>query len=78
MFLIFQIHYKITYWLKWMPKLNILILDDDEIIRKGVIKFLNWKDYQTFEAEKPNQAFSILSKKEIDIVLLDIKLLLSL
>lgn len=58
-----------------MEKLNILIVDDEIRLLEEIEEFLNnKKKYRTFKALKPSEAFLILEKNNIDIVILDIKL----
>jgi len=55
-------------------KLNILILDDEEGIRNELEEFLTLYDFKVFSSALPSQAFEILEKNAIDIVILDIQL----
>ncbi len=57
-----------------MEKLNILIVDDEQIYRDEIGEYLRKKDFSILEAESPSRAFSILEKEEVDIVILDINL----
>ena len=57
-----------------MEKLKILIVDDEKSYREQIGDFLELNDYITFKAELPSEAFKILQKNVIDIVLLDLKL----
>ncbi|GAB6091249.1 sigma-54-dependent transcriptional regulator [Spirochaeta dissipatitropha] len=54
--------------------LNVLILDDEEIIRTEVKEFLENFGYAVFEAERPSAAMELLGQQEIDIMVLDIRL----
>ncbi|MFW6363560.1 MAG: sigma-54-dependent transcriptional regulator [Spirochaeta sp.] len=54
--------------------LNVLILDDEGIIRTEVNEFLTNVGYSVFEAERPSLAIAALQQHEIDIVILDIRL----
>lgn len=54
--------------------LNVLILDDEQIIRTEVNEFLTNVGYRVFEADLPSSAMEILSRNEIDIMILDIRL----
>jgi two-component system response regulator HydG len=53
---------------------HILIIDDDEKIRKIITIQLHNTDFRVFEAEDRVQAFGILGKEHIDVVLCDIKM----
>ncbi|HHE37838.1 MAG TPA: sigma-54-dependent Fis family transcriptional regulator, partial [Candidatus Cloacimonetes bacterium] len=57
-----------------MEKLKILIIDDEKSYREQIGDFLELNNYITFKAELPSEAFKILQKNIIDIVLLDLKL----
>jgi CheY-like chemotaxis protein len=55
-----------------MPNKKILVVDDDPINRKLIVKILSKKGFEAFEAGNGVEAFSVLEKTEIDIILLDI------
>ncbi len=57
-----------------MEKLNILILDDEEGIRKELKDFFQLYDYNVFTADLPSTAFDVIQKQHIDIMILDIQL----
>ncbi|MBN2546335.1 MAG: sigma-54-dependent Fis family transcriptional regulator [Spirochaetes bacterium] len=57
-----------------MNKINILIIDDEEYIRKIIKRSINKIIYKVYEASRPSQAFKILDKNSIDLVILDYKL----
>ena len=57
-----------------MDKLNILIIDDAPAIREIFMDFCEDNDYSGFTASNPDDAFEILKKENIDIILLDIVL----
>lgn len=54
--------------------LNVLILDDEDIIRTEVNEFLTNVGYSVYEADRPSRAMELLQQHEIDIMILDIKL----
>jgi len=55
--------------------LNIIILDDESIIRKELRQFLERNNnYRIFEAAKPSELFKIIEENEIDIIISDINL----
>ena len=54
-----------------MPK-RILVVDDDAINRKLLIKILDRKGFESIEASNGVEALDILKREPIDIVLLDI------
>ncbi|MDP2364601.1 MAG: response regulator, partial [Ignavibacteria bacterium] len=53
-------------------KRSVLIIDDDKTIRKLIIHHLRLNNFLPFEAEDPYQAFEILKKEKIDLVLSDV------
>lgn len=56
---------------------SILIVDDEELIRKGIIaklKYNNFKFTELFEAEDGEQALYLLKQKEPNIVITDIRM----
>ncbi len=55
-------------------KLNILIVDDEPGLRRGLNKILTLQDYQVFEAPGCLKAREIIKENDIDLVLLDLKL----
>jgi CheY-like chemotaxis protein len=58
--------------MKKMAK-KILVVDDDPINRKLIVKILSKKGFETLEAGNGIDAFSELTKnKDVDIILLDI------
>ncbi len=57
-----------------MNDLNILILDDDRLIRKELEESLTDYSFQITTSEKPSDALRIISESVIDILILDIDL----
>ncbi|NQU14624.1 MAG: PAS domain S-box protein, partial [Desulfobacteraceae bacterium] len=57
-----------------MPKKNILIADDEEDIRKLLVRVLKNKGYRFFLAENGKEAVDIAKNNPIDLALLDIKM----
>lgn len=57
-----------------MEKTRILIIDDDEIIRKSCEKVLTPEGYLTVTAETGNDGLKLLSKKNFDLVLTDLRM----
>ena len=53
---------------------NLLIIDDDDRIRKIVRIQLHKKSINIFDAPDRNTAFEILNKEKIDLVICDIKM----
>jgi sigma-B regulation protein RsbU (phosphoserine phosphatase) len=53
-------------------KKSILIIDDDEIIRKLLNHQLKHNNYCVYEASGPSQAFDLLNNNKIDLVLCDV------
>lgn len=55
-------------------KINLLIVDDEDIIRNEINNFFKDKNYIIYEAGKPSIALDIIKKNHIDIIILDIRL----
>jgi len=55
--------------------LKVLVVDDSEMSRDVIVKFLKFKGYEVFEASNGNEALYIMGKEEdIDVVLLDVEM----
>ncbi|MEE4256495.1 MAG: sigma-54 dependent transcriptional regulator [Bacteroidales bacterium] len=57
-----------------MKELSILVLDDEVRMRDEIEEFLSGQEYLIHKAEVPSQAFRILEKNHVDILILDVKL----
>ncbi len=57
-----------------MESLRILILDDEKIFRDEIREFLENDSFTVFSAGLPSEAFEILDKNEVDILILDLRL----
>lgn len=55
-----------------VEKKSVLVIDDDKTIRKLINHHLVLNNFIPFEAESPYQAFDILKKEKIDLVLSDV------
>lgn len=55
-----------------MDKLTILILDDEERITETLAEYLQKQKFQTFTANLPGEAFQIIRKHKIDIIITDV------
>lgn len=53
---------------------NVLIVDDEEMIRESISVYFRKMGYQTYTAENGKEALSILDKKPIVFVILDLML----
>lgn len=53
-------------------KRSVLVIDDDKTIRKLINHHLKLNNFNPFEAENSSQAFDILKKEKIDLVLSDV------
>ncbi|WP_337871925.1 response regulator [Ignavibacterium sp.] len=58
--------------MKDAEKKSILVIDDDLTIRKLITHHLKLNNYNSFEAKNAKEAFQILSKSHIDLVLSDV------
>jgi DNA-binding response OmpR family regulator len=57
-----------------MSEQNILIVDDEKVIRVTLTKILEAEDYKVFPAESGEEALEILAEKDIALMLLDISM----
>ncbi|MEJ2593793.1 MAG: sigma-54 dependent transcriptional regulator [bacterium] len=57
-----------------MAELSVLIIDDEQRVRDEIQEFLIKQEYLVYTAKDEKNAFGILKKKQVDIVILDIKL----
>ena len=57
-----------------MEKVKILVVDDEQRVRDEIAEFLMENKYKVYKAGLPSEAFNILKKNDIDLVILDIKL----
>ncbi|AZV46970.1 response regulator [Nautilia sp. PV-1] len=55
-----------------MPNKKVLVVDDDPINRKLIVKILSKKGFEAIEAGNGVEAFSVLENNDINIILLDI------
>lgn len=54
--------------------MNLLVVEDDKMIREGICEFLSEFGYKTYPAEDGKQAISIFENNEINLAILDIQL----
>ena len=52
----------------------ILIVDDEEFVRKALVRALREEPYEILEAEDAKSALQILRDKEVDVVISDLKM----
>lgn len=57
-----------------MEELRVMVVDDEEIIRKKISAFLKENGCQVYEAARPSEAYRLMTDNDIDVVLLDVKL----
>ncbi|MBI4979374.1 MAG: sigma-54-dependent Fis family transcriptional regulator [Spirochaetes bacterium] len=57
-----------------MNSIGVLIIDDEEIVRKAIITSLDGPAFRLFEAGKADDAFAVFARERIDIAILDIRL----
>jgi DNA-binding NtrC family response regulator len=57
-----------------MDKIRILVVDDEQRVRDEIGEYLTENKLDVVKAGLPSEAFKVLSEKEIDIVILDIKM----
>ena len=54
--------------------MNILVVEDDKMIREGVCGFLSEFGYDTIEAEDGREALSKFEEQDVNLVILDIRI----
>lgn len=54
--------------------MNLLVVEDEKMIREGICEFLSEFGYKTYQAEDGKQAISIFENNEINLAILDIQL----
>ena len=55
-------------------KVTVLVVDDDEAVRRGLFWALNEEEYRVLEAETRAEAIELLEHEKIDVVLSDLRL----
>lgn len=58
-----------------MNKINVLIVDDEKIVREGLLKYVEWEEYNmqvVTTAENGEIALDIVNKQKVDLVITDI------
>ena len=55
-------------------KVTVLVVDDDEAVRRGLFWALNEEEYRVLEAETRAEAIELLEREKIDVVLSDLRL----
>lgn len=58
-----------------MDKINVLIVDDEKIVREGLLKYVEWDEYNmqvVTTAENGEMALDIVNKQKVDLVITDI------
>lgn len=55
-----------------MYSINVLIAEDEERLRKLVVKYLKIENYHVFEAANGEEAIQIFEEEAIDLVILDV------
>lgn len=59
---------------KTKQKLHVLVIEDDETMRKALVKLLESEDYTVISAADGTQLEKVFSKDSVDLILLDIGL----
>ncbi|MBI4976705.1 MAG: sigma-54-dependent Fis family transcriptional regulator [Spirochaetes bacterium] len=57
-----------------MDSIGVLVIDDEEILRREIVTNLEGPSYRFFEAGNADDAFAVFAKERIDIAILDIRL----
>ncbi len=53
---------------------TILVVDDDELVREMMSRFLSLKGYHVIEAATADEAVSLLDANSVDVVLTDVRM----
>jgi len=51
---------------------NILVVDDDFAVRRGISLMLKGRGYQVFESEDSNDALNIVANQKLDLAICDL------
>ena len=54
--------------------MNILVVEDDKVIREGICEYLLEFGYEMYEAEDGRKALDIFKNKDINLIILDIQI----
>ena len=54
-----------------MNTLHVLVIDDEDLIRNEIRRFLSKEGYTILEAAQPSRAFEILQTEPVDVVILN-------
>ena len=57
-----------------MQRRQVLIVEDDEAVRRGIVDTLQFEGYRTYEAEEGETGLAMALKFELDLLLLDLVL----
>jgi ActR/RegA family two-component response regulator len=57
-----------------MSQGQLLIVDDDDAVRKSLLRFLEDADYQVYAAASDEQAIAFLSSNHTDLAMVDMRL----
>ena len=52
--------------------MNILVVDDEKLIRDVIKEYLKLENYEVYEAENGIEAINIATNKNIDLIIMDI------
>ncbi|MBK5101588.1 MAG: response regulator, partial [Desulfobacteraceae bacterium] len=55
-------------------KMRVLVVDDERVVRDGCLRVLTGKGYEALTAENGQLAMDTLSREDVDIILLDLKM----
>jgi two-component system, sensor histidine kinase len=57
-----------------LPRLTVLVLDDDPVARDAMSRYLRLYGYESIETETVEQAVAAFARETIDAVILDVRL----
>lgn len=61
-------------WFRWMSERRVLVIEDDEAIRQGIVDALQFEGFAAFEAADGREGMDRAVKVDCDLVLLDLAL----
>lgn len=54
--------------------ITLLVVEDDNILRKSLVYYLKSKDYEVIDVDNGNEAISLIANQKFDIIITDLNL----